>query len=63
MRSDGNMEHSTNKKARILIGPGRQLQDRLRLTHLPLASQTDGAARQTHTHGHARDSEFACIQH
>ena len=51
----------TNKKARILIGPGRQLQDRLRLTHLPLASQTDGSARHTHTHGAV--SEFACIQH
>jgi len=55
--------HPTNKKARILIGPGRRLQDRLRLTHLPLTSQTDGSTPHAHTHGQDRNSVFACVQH
>lgn len=43
--------------------PGRNLQDRLRLAHLPLQRLTDGPACPTHAHGHDLKPAFPLVQH
>src|ERR1035441_8244871 len=52
-------DRTTIKRPASALDPGRQLQDRLRLAHLPFKSRTEGATGRTHTHAHSHDRNSA----